>query len=238
MLGARLGAPDFQGYAGPGDRDLPRSEIDGYQPVSRIGEVLCNAFVDPYEFSALPENLTKSLMTGDVPGANDDFVVEHKPMFHEWASVQPGMICVSRKKKTEVFRQYMAAQTAMVVTACAACLPKQQEQDFFFAGIARTKSVRVPDDGQGPTTDEVFTVSLRGMATILNTSNSSICTGDLVEWCFFCRNPSEHRSAKRAKTAPRRIGVQTASPASSRLIGRALQFAKPGEPFDVLLSGT
>ena len=35
---------DFQSFAGPGDKDLPMSEISGYQPVSRIGEVVMNAF--------------------------------------------------------------------------------------------------------------------------------------------------------------------------------------------------
>ena len=37
-------ARDFQSFAGPGDRDLPMSEISGYQPVSRIGEIVVNAF--------------------------------------------------------------------------------------------------------------------------------------------------------------------------------------------------
>ena len=35
---------DFQSYAGPGDRDLKMTEIEGYQPVSRIGEVVMNSF--------------------------------------------------------------------------------------------------------------------------------------------------------------------------------------------------
>ena len=35
---------DFQSYAGPGDKGLRSSEIEGYQPVSRIGEVVMNAF--------------------------------------------------------------------------------------------------------------------------------------------------------------------------------------------------
>jgi len=35
---------DFQSFAGPGDRDLPMSEIQGYQPVSRIGEIVMNSF--------------------------------------------------------------------------------------------------------------------------------------------------------------------------------------------------
>jgi len=93
------------------------------------------------------------------------------------------MVCLARKKKTAVFRQYVAAETAVPVIACAACLPIAQEKDCtlcndqhvhthththslasfepcstfplltrtdFFAGVARSKSVRNPDDGVGP----------------------------------------------------------------------------------------
>lgn len=35
---------DFQSFAGPGDKDLNKSEIQGYQPVSRIGEIVMNSF--------------------------------------------------------------------------------------------------------------------------------------------------------------------------------------------------
>ena len=39
---------------GPGDKDLPRAnEVQGYQPVSRIGEVAMNAFIDAYEHQGL-----------------------------------------------------------------------------------------------------------------------------------------------------------------------------------------
>jgi|TARA_B110000902_G_scaffold8206_1_gene9851 hypothetical protein len=44
MAGYGAFARDFQSFAGPGDRDLPMSEISGYQPVSRIGEIVMNAF--------------------------------------------------------------------------------------------------------------------------------------------------------------------------------------------------
>lgn len=38
-------AERFRSYMGPGDKSLPMSnEIQGYQPVSRIGEVVMNAF--------------------------------------------------------------------------------------------------------------------------------------------------------------------------------------------------
>ena len=229
---------DFQSFAGPGDRDLPMSEISGYQPVSRIGEIVMNAFIDAYEFAALKDQLTGKEMTGPRSGGEQDnaadVATEYKPMFHEWATVQPGMVCLARKKKTAVFRQYVAAETAVPVVACAACLPVASEKDWFFAGVARSKSVRSPDDGVGPTTDEFFTVSLGGMVTLLNTAGTQIHPGDLVEWCLI--NPVAQRgnSQKRLKTGPRRIGIRTASVSSSKIIGRALSFAKSGETLDVV----
>lgn len=66
-----------------------------------------------------------------------------------WATVQPGMICLARKKRTAVFRQFVAAETAVPVIACAACLPTTDEKNFYFAGVARSKSVREADDGIG-----------------------------------------------------------------------------------------
>jgi len=227
---------DFQSFAGPGDRDLPMSEISGYQPVSRIGEVVMNAFIDSYEFAALKESLKGNEMVG--PHADNgaaSTVVEHRPAFHEWATVQPGMITLARKKKTAVFRQYVAAETAVPVIACAACLPVAQEKDYFFAGVARSKSIRTPDDGIGPTTDEFFTLSIGGMSTLLNTSGTAIHPGDLVEWCLINPRAAVGTTQKRLKTGPRRIGVKTASVSSPKIIGRALSFAKSGETFDVLL---
>ena len=230
---------DFQSFAGPGDKDLPMSEISGYQPVSRIGEIVMNSFVDAYEFAALKDQINGQEMTGARASGDSDpyasVATEYKPMFHEWATVQPGMICLARKKKTAVFRQYVAAETAVPVIACAACLPVAQEKDYFFAGVARSKSVRNPDDGVGPTTDEFFTVSIGGMVTVLNTSGTQIHPGDLVEWCLINPGAQRGHSQKRLKTGPRRIGIRTASVSSSKIIGRALSFAKSGETIDVLI---
>lgn len=223
-------APDFQSYAGPGDRNLSMTEVSGYQPVSRIGEIAMNAFVDAYEFSSLEEGISKSALLSLAEADADINSFESRPHFHEWATVQPGMVCVARKKKTAVFRNYIAAETAVPVIACCACLPKADENNYFFAGIARSKSVRTPDDGMGPTTDEFFTVSIGGMATLLNTSGGPIYPGDLLEWCFSTAATSHDR---RAKQGPRRIAVQVASVSSPRLIGRALSFSKSGETFDV-----
>ena len=175
---------DFQSYAGPGDKGLRNNELEGYQPVSRIGEVVMNSFsachslqtpkphtaqltipchpfaVDPYEFTLIQDAITTQALTGDPTKSATD-IVEYKPHFHEWATVQPGMICVSRKKRTAVFRQYQVAETAAPVIACAACLPAADEKNYYFAGVARSKSVRDPDDGIGEFCSVPATVSLR-----------------------------------------------------------------------------
>jgi hypothetical protein len=148
------------------------------------------------------------------------------------ATVQPGLICLARKKKTAVFRQYVAAETAVPVIVCAACLPKESENDYFFAGVARSKSVRTADDGIGPSVDEFFTVSIGGMTTMLNTSGGTIFPGDLIEWGFTTSNTSHQI---RARSTPRRFCVNVASVSSPKIIGRCLSFAKNGETFDLLL---
>lgn len=225
---------DFQAYAGPGDKGLRNNELEGYQPVSRIGEVVMNSFVDSYEFTQLKDTLTIAEMKDPAGVFNAaDQVYEYKPMFHEWATVQPGMICLSRKKRTMQWRQYTAAETAVPVIACAAGLAKSQERNFYFSGVARSKSVREPDDGMGPKTDEFFTLSIGGMVTVTNTSGDPLHPGDLVEWCLASKRGT--RSAKRQKQGPRRIGIKLAAVSSPNIIGRVISFAKDGEPVDLLL---
>ena len=143
------------------------------------------------------------------------------------------MICLARKKRTAVFRQFVAAETAVPVVACAACMPQDTEKNFYFAGVARSKSVREADDGIGPKVDEFFTVSIGGMVTVLNTSGQPIHPGDLVEWCFYSQSGT-HKD-KRARSGPRRFGITIASVSSPKVIGRALSFAKAGEGLDILL---
>ena len=147
------------------------------------------------------------------------------------------MIAISRKKKTAVFRSYVAAETAVPCVVCSACLKSSDVDDFFFAGVVRSKSVRSPDDGIGPNTDEFFTVSIGGMATLLNTSGGPLFPGDLIAWDFVvdAMSASGGKAHDRAKNGPRRIVVKQASVSSSRIIGRSLSFSKPGESFDLLI---
>ena len=151
-------------------------------------------------------------------------------MFHEWATVLPGMICLSRKARNQTFRNYVAAETASPVISCAACLDRADEKQWFFAGIARSKSIRPVDDGIGPSTDEFFTVAIGGMATLLNNSSDVVYPGDVLEWTFYSEKTTAGDVAlKRMKTGPRRFGIKVADALSERVIGRALGFAKPGE---------
>lgn len=150
------------------------------------------------------------------------------------------MIALSRKSRAATFRNYVAAETAAPVIVCAACQHKDREDSWFFAGIVRSKSVRTPDDGIGPQTDEFFTLSIGGMATIQNTSSEAIFPGDVLEWTFLSDSPgaatTDPSAFKRLKTSqPRRVGVKVADPLSDKVIGRALSFAKQGEALDILV---
>lgn len=224
---------DFQSLA-PGDPSLRNDLLSGYQPVSRIGEIVNNAFVDNGQYVRLAEGITADAMYGKTPAAPPVLdIVEHRPHFHEWATALPGMVAVSEKKRSAHFRGFNAAEHAIPVIVTAACIPKNNEEQYFFAGIVRSKSVRVPDDGIGNSVDEFFTVSLGGMATVLNTGDSHIQPGDLIEWTFATNSGTS--PAKRLRSGPRRIAVKVASQASPRIIGKAISFAKKGEDFDLLL---
>jgi hypothetical protein len=226
-MNAGMAFSQFQSVQGPVDDRLRHSELEGYQPISRIGEVVINSFVDAYEFAQLPEAVNQISLDGDSTGAAGT-TVEFKPHFHEWATVLPGMICISRKARNATFRNYVAAETATPVIGCCACLTLDDAKNFYFAGVCRSKTVRPIDDGVGPQVDEFFTLAIGGMVTMINNSKDPIFPGDMIEWTFYNEKNSDNgRAAKRTKTNPRRISIKIASPTSERVIGRCLSFAKP-----------
>ena len=238
---------NFQVVGGPSDKRLRHDEVSGYQPVSRIGEVVINAFVDPNEFQTLGA-VDMTLADLRIPGvAAGDNTKEAQPHFHEWATVLPGMICISRSNRTLLYRNNLSAETAVPCVAsakgiCVGDRPNAEttpewsyEGDFFFAGVARSKSIREYDDGLGPSTDEFFTLSIGGMATVLNTSKDPIMPGQAVSWSANTA-PNNHTILKNRNAGPRRIGILGSNDFSSpRVIGRALSFAKSGETLDILI---
>jgi hypothetical protein len=58
------------------------------------------------------------------------------------------MLAVARKQRS-TFRNYVAAETAAPVIACATGKGPLDELDYQFAGIVRSNSVRTMDDGVG-----------------------------------------------------------------------------------------
>jgi len=242
----------FQSIQGPTDPVLRHSEIEGYQPVSRIGEVVINSFVDSFEHSALAPHITANKVDSSAPAKDAqgrDIIYEYKPHFHEWVTALPGMICVSRKARNATFRGYTAAETATPVITSCACLGEDDMKNFYFAGVCRSKSVRPIDDGVGPSVDEFFTLAIGGMVTLLNNSGGAVFPGDFLEWTFYNENssskgrqindatqvPGKGSGVVRGNNYPRRIAVKIASASSERVIGRCLSFAKSGETFDLML---
>jgi hypothetical protein len=224
---------NMQSFIGPSDPSLPRSEIDGYQPVSRIGEVVINAFIDGQEYMRLDTLQNQESRTGgayEVINTNGDSV----PHYHEWAAVLPGMVMLMRKRRHESWTNRVAAETAVPVISCVACLGNDEEaeiKNWQFAGIARSKNVPPVDDGSGPSYDEYFTLALGGMAVVLNSSDKHIFPGNYVEWCFIARA----NGSTDTKKGPRRVGIKAYNTPGPRTIGRAMSQAAPAEPLDILI---
>lgn len=252
----------IQSFA-PGSTELPHNLVEGNQPYSRINELVLNAFIDPYEWNNIQQDPltvaeTKATNSYELEtiryhintnsSANRGYDLrtvggEARPPFHDWATVLPGHICVSRKMRDKNWRGFVAAETAAPVMACAQGMPKALDDQFFFAGIARSKTVKEADDGRGPKTDDHFTVFIGGVASILNNGRVSIHPGDGVGWTFESMVNSLAQSfngSKRTKHGPRRIQIVRCPPTTQhpRCFGRALSFAKPGETFDVLIGPT
>ena len=239
----------MQGIQGPGDTKLPMNEVSGYTQASRIGEVVINAFVEYNEYGVLPDTLKKAefeslayttkdgtltMLSGALPTTDQQQVVETKPHFFEWASATVGMLAVARRQRSTL-RNNLAAETAAPVIVCASMKSKLDEVDYMFAGAVRSNSVRTMDDGVGPTVDEYFTLSLGGMVTIVNNSSGVIHAGDFLAWTFVSDEPSKVNKGS-YKNGPRRIAVRIATYYDENVFGKAITFAKPGQPLDVLLS--
>jgi hypothetical protein len=235
---------------------LPNEFTNGFTQVDREGEVVESAFVHDslYDFifsSDRTEMINKAkneLYHENCPLENltvfnrlKALADEPMPPRHQWQTVEAGIIAVSHKSRSAEYRNQIGAQRAAPVIVCAQRLCAELDnKDYFFAGIARTKSVRPYDDGMGPTTDEMFTISLKGKVTMLNNGPSPIMMGDNVEWTFDDSTTlPDSVLTKRQKLGdaqgPRRIVMQPQTDTGERVFGRALNFAKRGERIDILL---
>lgn len=223
--------------AGPGDPSLARNAIEGYRPIRGPGEVVQNAFVDSNQYTTIRSMAAPPVTTNDdgTRGAAVT-VAEQLPPFHEWATTTEGMVCLQQKKRMVYNNKYVAAQMAVPVISCASKLGHDQITDYMFAGIARSRSIRSPSDGASPMsmTDEMFTLAIGGLVTVLNNSSKPIRVGEDVEWFFL--EESAPNTAKRRLSDCRRIGTRAYTEGErTRIYGVAKRSAPAGYSFDVLL---
>lgn len=226
-----------------GSTELRHSSVEGNQPYSRINELVMNSFVDPQEWQNIGESVTKGMVDANTVDEYNNArnsgtgpMVEVRPLYDEWSTVLPGYILVSRKCRDKSFRGFTAAETAAPVVACAQGMVKALDADFFFSGVARSKSIKDPN-AKG---DDFFTMFVGGMCTILNNSTQSIHHGDGVAWTFGPDKGVRDTYAKRQKEGPRRIAIVRVPPGvvHPRKFGTCKSFAKPMECFDILLGPT
>lgn len=238
-----MSAPNYvQFTAGPGDSKIRNNEVGGFQPYSRVGEVVMNATIMTSEWSNGPDNTT----------------------FGQWATALPGMIAVAPKNGSKLS---LRAPGGEATAPCIVSIPDlgktltdyedssapsgkgndaaaKKMENYFFRGIVRSPCVRSEDElVMGPSVDEYFTLAIGGAATIQNNGLKNIDAGDEVCWSFMHRDGTLYngRSAKTHGLGPARIAVKTkgSDPVlagdDNRVIGRALSSAKPGQPFDILI---
>lgn len=228
--------------AGPGDSKIRNNEVGGYQPYSRVGEVVMNATIMTSEWSSAraPKNTT----------------------FGQWATALPGMIAVAPKKGSKLS---LRAPGGEATAPCIVSIPNlgvgdygeskvptdpgnqaavRVMEDYFFRGIVRSPCVRSEDElVMGPSVDEYFTLAIGGAATIQNNGLDKIEAGDEVCWSFMHRESRlyDGKDAKMHGLGPARIAVKAKGKDpdldgdGNRVIGRALSSAKSGQPFDILI---
>lgn len=219
---------------GPTSTALPQDLTQGWQPPSRQGEITINAFNDAHFYEMLKSGGPK-----DVISKEPKVLQENLQPYNEWASVHPGAIAVMRRNRIESYRFNLQAETSVPVVTCATKLDATtSDAHFEFAGICRSKLVLPYDDGQGPTTDEMFTLTIVGMVQLMNNGEGVISQGAPVKWSFSaCTDGAEWDKLYRSKAVgPRYVTVKEADhPHEQNVFGKAMSFAKRGELFDVLV---
>lgn len=227
-------------------------------PYSRVGELVANARIDVQEWQHLLERsltdeeqaatsyyqlqLLRRLYETNVLMANGrSRIVDARPDVGDWSNALPGYIAVQRKGNAMNMRSMLVSETAAPVIVCAAGMPKAMDDQFFFAGIVRSPSIK----STKPVEDlsEHFTLFIGGVATMLNTGLQTMSPGDGVAWTFAPLINAYADSGtinKRQKTGPRIIQCVRVPPGShhKRMFGVCMSQARPGETFDVKLGPT
>lgn len=245
----------MQSIQGPADGRFAQGIREGLSVVSRIGEVVVNVKPDPYAHGKLRNALSVDQVEPralDGGGNQIDLsdtrtsaqlraVYETKPHYYQFATALPGMICVSEKRRSMAMHAgypFDRSESVTPVITCCACMLPEDEKNYYFVGIARSKHVAQVDDGNGVAVDDHYTASVGGLATLVNNSDVVIHPGDELSWTFWNAPRQKYKIGPKNDPFPRRVAVCKATEDSDQTIGRAMTFAKPGQRFDLLIAAT
>lgn len=228
------GHPTFYRSLDPNSDRYPHNNLQGSQPLSRIGEVVQNASVEASYY-------TIARAQADEAGNSEPSVD-----FADWATVLPGVVCVVPILQRHAC-SVLQGESAASVIACAYGFGSQDDYLFTFSGVARSKSIKDPSDGVGidgavNTPGPLFTLAKRGYAQVVNTSDEILMPGDRVAWTFGTP-PSKATSgfpyvgAAQKKCGPRRIEVVKVPPGvfHPNVFARVLNCAQRFHSVDLLL---
>ena len=200
---------DDMNVAGP---DSVQSVLEGHQPLSRVGEVVCNAYADRQAF--MKQQLDAK--------------------FSQWGSVVPGTICLQQRETTKS-RSYMNESAMPVVTALRSNMVDAELKTYSLAGICRSGSKLEGEHGRA----EIFTVRLRGQDSVVNSTGAPLCPGDVIAWTagkVTAGGSASKMKRVQIKKVHAEEGEDQFKMDKTRIIGRVLHYSAAGKPVDILLN--
>ena len=214
----------------------------GYNPPQEENITTINAKIDRSLFTPIMEVQMTQSLTGtaaDKKAIEAGLKLETAPPFALWASAEPGQIAV--QCTTELMPHLVEERAAVVITN-ASRLMSQQDTDFQFAGIVRTRFAAPKDNGAiGPEGDEYFTLTIGGKVQLLNNSNSQLRAGDCVAWTFGNQNDTGAvvKRKRGAGDGPRQIQLKKCVFTDPYKFGKVTStIAKSGGFVDILIQAT
>lgn len=192
--------------------------LEGHQPYSRVGEVICHAYADKQSWQKVKDT---------------------KSHFHEWASVVPGHICLIDTKTKSSGRMLLNSTAVAVVTSADGYEKEEENWDHLrWAGVCRSKSTTE----QNSERSELFTLAMRGVVAVVNSSGTNLYPGDTVYWTVDAK-PSKAVAAL-VHEGPTRFTIARYDDLSDgeakdkqrhRVFGTVMQMCHKNMPCDILL---
>ena len=205
---------DVVRHMNPGSDGYAHNVLEGHQPYSRVGEVVCHAYADKQTFNSL----NKLQKTGTIH-------------FHDYATVVPGHICLINTTLKSSGRMSLQDTAIPVVTAALEQTDKEDADKYVWAGVCRSKS----NSEKNSTRNEVFTIAKRGVVTVVNSTGAALFPGERIAWTFDKPAPNNGNPS-----IPRRVGIRKilksdTDEIKSRQFASVVNFAAKNDVVGVLL---